>query len=107
MNGWRILKGKIHSSLALFMSCVEECISDWESRKSKEGLNKSAMYKMFGKSVEFKKYLLMQELNLGQECIVLIIELGRHRGREGKSELHVHLQVHGPTHNLHAPMVTL
>ena len=42
------------SSLATFMSCVEECISERECRKFEEGL---AMYKTFGKNVEFKKYL--------------------------------------------------
>ena len=45
------------SSLAVFMSCVEECISERECRKFEEGLNKFAMYKTFGKNVEFKKYL--------------------------------------------------
>ena len=41
------------------MTCVEECISKRESRKF-EGFNtkvKLDMYKRFGKSVEFKKYL--------------------------------------------------
>ena len=35
------------SSLALFMPCVEECISERECRKFEEGLNKDklAMYK--------------------------------------------------------------
>ena len=48
------------SSSASFMACVEECISERESRKFEEGLNtkvKLDMYKCFGKSVEFKKYL--------------------------------------------------
>ena len=47
-------------SSASFMACVEECISERESRKFEEGLNtkvKLGMYKCFGKSVEFKKYL--------------------------------------------------
>ena len=42
------------------MSCVEDCISERECRKFEEGLNnkvKLAMYKTFGKNVEFKKYL--------------------------------------------------
>ena len=42
------------------MASVEECISERESRKFEEGLNtkvKLGMYKRFGKSVEFKKYL--------------------------------------------------
>ena len=42
------------------MSCVEECISERKCRKFEEGLKnkvKLAMYKAFGKNVEFKKYL--------------------------------------------------
>ena len=45
------------SSLAAFMSCIEGCISERECRKFEEGLNnkvKLAMYKTFGKNVEFK-----------------------------------------------------
>ena len=45
------------SSSSSFMACVEECISE---RKFEEGLNtkvKLDIYKRFGKSVEFKKYL--------------------------------------------------
>ena len=51
------------SSSASFVACVEECISERESRKFEEGLNtkvKLDMYKRFGKSVEFKKYLYME-----------------------------------------------
>ena len=51
MNGWRILRGK--SSLASFMSCVEECIGERECTKFEERLNnkvKLATYKMFGKN---------------------------------------------------------
>ena len=43
--------------VAVFMSCVEECISERECRKFEEGLNnkvKLAVYKTFGKNVEFK-----------------------------------------------------
>ena len=42
------------------MACVEECISERKSRKFEDELNsrvKLDMYKLFGKSVEFKKYL--------------------------------------------------
>ena len=79
------------SSLASFMACIEGCISERESRKFEEGLNtkvKLDMYKRFGKSVDFKKYLhgicdagsrLLFKLGLNEE-------LGRHRGREGKTE---------------------
>ena len=60
MNQW--LEDIKHgdSSSASFMACVEECISERESRKFEEGLNtkvKLDMYKRFGKSIEFKKYL--------------------------------------------------
>ena len=44
------------SSLSTFMSCVEECISERECTKFEKGLNnkvKLAMYKTFGKNVEF------------------------------------------------------
>ena len=56
------------SSSASFMASVEECISERESRKFEEGLNtkvKLDMYKRFGKSIEFKKYLqyVMQEVD--------------------------------------------
>ena len=37
------------NSLASFMSCVEECISE---RKFEEGLNNLATYKTFSKNVE-------------------------------------------------------
>ena len=42
------------------MACVEECISERESRRFEKGLNTRVnldIYKLFGKSVEFKKYL--------------------------------------------------
>ena len=48
------------SSSVSFLACVEECISERESRRFEEGLNtkvKLDIYKRFGKSVEFKKYL--------------------------------------------------
>ena len=49
-----------NSSSASFLACVEECISERESKRFEEGLNtkvKLDIYKRFGKSVEFKKYL--------------------------------------------------
>ena len=76
------------------MSCVEECISERESRRFVEGLNakvKLDIYKWFGKSVEFKKYLhgvcdarnrLLFKFKSGTHG--LNEELGRHRGREGR-----------------------
>ena len=48
------------SSLASYLARIDECISERECRKSEEGLDnkvKLAMYKKFGKRVEFKKYL--------------------------------------------------
>ena len=84
------------SSPASFTASVEECISKRESRKFEEGLNtkvKLDMYKRFGKSVEFKKYLhgicdagsrLLFKFRSGTHG--LNEELGRHRGREGKTE---------------------
>ena len=77
------------------MAGVEECISGRESRKFEEGLNtnvKLDIYKRFGKSVEFKKYLhgigdvgsrLLFKFRSGTHG--LNEELGRHRGREGKN----------------------
>ena len=77
------------------MACVEECISERESRRFEEGLNtkvKLDIYKRFGKSVEFK-YLhgvcdtgsrLLFKFRSGTHG--LNEELGRHRGREGKTE---------------------
>ena len=49
------------SSSVSFLACVEECISERESRRFEEGLNmkvKLDIYKRFGMSVEFKKYLM-------------------------------------------------
>ena len=78
------------------MASVEEYISERESRKFEEGLNtkvKLGMYERFGKSVEFKKYLhgicdagsrLLFKFRSGTHG--LNEELGRHRGREGKTE---------------------
>ena len=77
------------------MACVE-CISERESRKFEEGFNtkvKLNMYKWFCKSVEFKKYLhgicdagsrLLFKFRSG--TLGLNKKMGRHRGREGKTE---------------------
>ena len=84
------------SSLASFMSCVEECISERECRNFEEGLNnriKLATYITFSKNVEFKKYShgvsdagsrLLFKYRLGTHG--LHDELRRHRGRERESE---------------------
>ena len=48
------------TSMASFSACVEDCISERECRKFEEGLNnkvKLTLYKSFGRSVKFKKYL--------------------------------------------------
>ena len=86
------------SSSASFLACVEECISERESRRFKEGFTcntkvKLDIYKRFGRSVEFKKYLhggydagsrFLFKFRSGAHD--LNEELGRHRGREGKNE---------------------
>ena len=84
------------SSSASFLACLEECISERESRRFEEGLIlkvKFDIYKRFGKSVEFKKYLHgvydaeSRLLFKFRSCMYgLNEELGRHRGREGKTE---------------------
>ena len=87
------------SSSASFMTCVEKCIIARESRRFEEGLNtkvKLDIYKWFGKSVEFRKYLhgacdegsrLLFKFRSGTHG--LNEELGRHRGREGKMECYL------------------
>ena len=81
------------SSSASFLACVEECISERESRRFEEGLNtkvKLDFYKRFGKSVKSKKYL-HGVCDAGSRLLFkfrssthgLNEELGRHRGREG------------------------
>ena len=67
------------SSSASFLACVEECISERESRRFEEGLNtkvKLDIYKWFGKSVEFKKYLHMEYVMLEVD---FYLSLGRVR----------------------------
>ena len=83
-------------SLASFLACIEESISEREGKQFEEGLNskvKLDMYIRFGKEVEFKRYLhgvgdagtrLLFKFRSGTHG--LNEELGRHRGREGKSE---------------------
>ena len=51
------MAGRGESSLASYLACIDECISERECRKFEEGLVNMAMYKKFGKKVEFKKYL--------------------------------------------------
>ena len=48
------------SSSASFMACLEKCICERGSRWVEKGLNTKVrldIYKQFGKSVKFKKYL--------------------------------------------------
>ena len=75
------------------MACIDECISERECRKFEEGLDNKVKLAMYGKRVEFKKYLhgvsdagtrLLFKFRSGTHG--LNEELGRHRGREGKSE---------------------
>ena len=81
------------SSLASYLACIDECISERNVESLRKDLVKLAMYKKFGKRVEFKKYLrgvsdagtrLLFKFRSGMHG--LNEELGRHRGREGKSE---------------------
>ena len=78
---------------------IKECISERESWKFEEGLNtkvKLDMYKRFGKSVEFKIIFAwnMYTCDAGSRLLFkcrsgthgLNEELGRHIGREGKTE---------------------
>ena len=78
------------------MAYIEECISETESRRFEEGLNtkvKLYIYKQFGTSVEFKKYL-RGVCDAGSRLLFKFRsgthgrkeELGRHKGREGKTE---------------------
>ena len=78
------------------MACIEESISEREGKQFEEGLNskvKLDMYKRFGKKVEFKRYLhgvgdagTRHLFKFRSGTHGLNEELGRHRGREGKSE---------------------
>ena len=82
--------------LSLFLSNVNESVSNSESKKYVEGLNskvKLELYKIFGKEVEFKRYLhgvsdagirLLFKFRSGTHG--LNEELGRHRGRNGRTE---------------------
>ena len=82
--------------LSLFLSNVNESVSNSESKKYVEGLNskvKLELYKTFDKEVEFKRYLhgvsdagirLLFKFRLGTHG--LNEELGRHRGRNGRTE---------------------
>ena len=84
------------SSLASFLTWIEESISVREGRQLEEQLNSKVtldMYKRFGKEVEFRRYLhgvgdagtgLLFKFRSGTHG--LNEELGRHRGREGISE---------------------
>ena len=87
---------EICSSSASFMACVEECISERESRKFEGGLNtkvKLDIYKWFDKSVEFTKYShgicdagsrFLFKFRSGTHG--LNEEMCEHRGKKGKME---------------------
>ena len=81
------------SSLASFLARIEGSINEREGKQFEEGLNSKDTYKRFGKEVEFKRYLhgvgdagtgLVFKFRSGTHG--LNEELGRHRGREGKSK---------------------
>ena len=85
-----------NSSSKSFLACVDECVSERESKAFWKGLDiktKLHMYKRFVRQSEFKKYLhglcdagtrLLFKFRPGTHG--LNEELGRHRGREGKVE---------------------
>ena len=78
------------------MACIQDSIQEREYKEFEGGLNskvKLEMYSRFNKCIEFKKYLhgvsdsgtrLMFKFRSGTHG--LNEELGRHRGREGKSQ---------------------
>ena len=77
------------------MACVEECIGERESRFEERFSTKVKLgvyvYKQFGKSTEFKKYLhgicnarSTRLYKLRSSMHGLNEELGKHRGRKGK-----------------------
>ena len=80
-------------SLKSFLGVAGEGIDERESSKFEEGFNskvKLALYRTFGKVVEFKKYLHGVS-DAGTRLFRsgthrLNEELGRHRGREGRKE---------------------
>ena len=88
-----IKKGQCPSSL--FLSNVNECVSTRVSKEHVEGLNskvKLQLYKLFGKEVDFKTCLhgvsdggtrLLLKFKSGTHG--LNVELGRHRGRDGRT----------------------
>ena len=76
-----------------FLACVDECVSDRESKAFRNGLDiktKLHMYKRFVKQSDFNKYLRAfcevgnRQFRSGTHG--LNEELGRHSGREGKGE---------------------
>ena len=87
---------KEEGSLASFMSCVVDSIRERDNSDFEKGLDskvKLEMYKTFGKKVEFKRYLhgisgagtrLLFKFRSGTHG--LNEELGRHRGREGRTQ---------------------
>ena len=85
---------RVESSLASYLACIDECICERECRKFEEGLDnkvKLAMYRKFGKRVEFKKYLHgVSDAGTGHlfrfrsGTHSLNEGLGRRRGRESK-----------------------
>ena len=70
------------SSLASYLACIDECISERECRKFEEGLDnkvKLAMYKKYFHGVSDAGTRLLFKF---QGTHGLNEELGRHRGRE-------------------------
>ena len=94
---------EIEKGDSAFLAMVEESIGERERKRFVECLNskvKLTLYKCFGKEIQFKKYLhglsdagtrLLFKLRSGTHG--LNEELGRHRGREGKSVCCVRMHV--------------
>ena len=84
------------SSKKSFLTCIQDLTKEREHKEYERGLNgkvKLQVYRLFSKCVEFKKYLhgvsdegtrLMFKFRSGTHG--LNEELGRHRGKEGKSQ---------------------
>ena len=55
--GWLEDIERGEGSLASCLGCIDECISERDCRKFEEGLDNKVKLAIYGKRVEFKKYL--------------------------------------------------
>ena len=59
------------SSLTSYLACIDECISKRECKRFEEGLDNKVKWAMYGRRVEFKKYLHgVSDAGTSQERIV-------------------------------------